>query len=59
MNEKDIIKLAKRVCDAQKLYFATRSRQDLQYSKALEKSLDIAIEEYEQANPQLLIDLFG
>ena len=58
MNEKDIIKLAKRVRDAQKRYFATRSRQDLQDSKSLEKSLDLAIEEYEHTNPQLLIDLF-
>ena len=59
MTEKEIIRLAKRVRDAQKLYFTTRSRQDLQASKALEKSLDLAIEEYEANNPQLLIDLFA
>lgn len=59
MTEKEIIRLAKRVRDAQKMYFATRSRQDLQASKALEKSLDLAIEEYEGNNPQLLIDLFA
>jgi hypothetical protein len=59
MTEKEIIRLAKRVREAQNLYFATRSRQDLQASKALEKSLDLAIEEYEANNPQLSIDLFA
>lgn len=59
MTEKEIIRLAKRVREAQKLYFATRSQQDLQASKALEKSLDLAIEEYEANNPQLSIDLFA
>lgn len=58
MTEKEIIRLAKKVRDAQKLYFTTRSRQDLQASKALEKSLDLAIEEYEHGTPQLLIDIF-
>ena len=58
MTEKEIIRLAKKMRDAQKLYFATRDRQDLQASKALEKSLDLAIEDYESENPQLLIDLF-
>ena len=58
MSEKDIINLAKRMRDAQKRYFATRSRGDLNESKALERSLDLAIEEYEHNNPQLLIDLF-
>ena len=59
MTEKEIIRLAKKVRDAQKMYFATRSRQDLQASKALEKRLDLAIEEYEANNPQLLIDFFA
>lgn len=58
MTEKEIIRLAKKMRDAQKLYFTTRSRQDLQDAKALEKSLDLAIEDYENENPQLLIDLF-
>ena len=58
MNEKEIIKLAKQVRDAQKRYFATRSRMDLAASKQLERELDEAIEQYEHENPQLLIDLF-
>lgn len=59
MTEKEIIKLAKQVRDAQKRYFATRGRMDLASSKQLERELDEAIEEYEHENPQLLIDLFG
>ena len=59
MTEKEIIKLAKQVRDAQKRYFATRGRMDLAASKQLERELDDAIEEYEHENPQLLIDLFG
>ena len=58
MTEKEIIKLAKQVRDAQKRYFVTRSRMDLAVSKQLERELDEAIEQYESENPQLLIDLF-
>lgn len=58
MTEKEIIKLAKQVRDAQKRYFVTRSRMDLAASKQLERELDEAIEQYESENPQLLIDLF-
>ena len=59
MTEKEIIKLAKQTRDAQKRYFTTRARYDLTISKSLERELDEAIEQYEQENPQLLIDLFG
>lgn len=58
MTEKEIIELARKTRQAQKYYFATRSRAALNESKALERQLDKAIEEYTAANPQLLIDLF-
>lgn len=59
MTEKEIIELARKTRQAQKDYFATRSRAALNASKALERQLDKAIEEYTAANPQLLIDLFN
>lgn len=58
MTEKEIIYLAKQTREAQKNYFATRSRTALAASKSLERQLDRAIEEYTKSNPQLLIDLF-
>lgn len=58
MSEKEIIKLAKQTRDAQKRYFTTRARYDRTISKILERELDEAIEQYEEENPQLLIDLF-
>lgn len=58
MSEKEIIKLAKQTRDAQKRYFTTRARYDRTISKSLERELDKAIEQYEEENPQLLIDLF-
>ena len=58
MTEKEIIKLAEKMRQAQKDYFATRSRADLTAAKSLEKQLDEAIREYNQQNPQLLIDIF-
>lgn len=59
MTEKEIITLAKRCREAQKCYFRTRLRSDLNASKALEQELDKAIEEYEHDNPALLLDIFG
>lgn len=58
MTEKEIIKLAEKMRQAQKDYFATRSRADLTAAKSLEKQLDEAIKDYNQQNPQLLIDIF-
>lgn len=57
MTPDEIIKLAKKTRDAQKLYFATRDRYDLSMSKDLEHQLDKAIEDYMTPDPQ--IDLFG
>lgn len=57
MTEKEIIKLAEKMRQAQKDYFSTRSRADLTAAKSLEKQLDEAIREYNQQNPQLLIDI--
>ncbi len=56
MTEKEIIDLARRTRQAQKDYFATRTYQALKESKALERKLDQAIEEYDHANQQLLIN---
>ena len=57
MTSDEIIKLAKETRDAQKAYFKTRDRGDLERSKRLERQLDKAIEEHLTPNPQ--IDLFG
>lgn len=57
MTADEIIKLAKETRDAQKAYFKTRAYSDLDRSKQLEKTLDRAIDEYLNPNPQ--IDLFG
>lgn len=57
MTEKEIIRLAEKMRNAQKDYFATRSRTALNESKRLERQLDEAIEDYNHQNPQLLIDL--
>ena len=58
MTNEDIIRLARDVRQAQKNYFATRSRTDLQRSKALEAQLDQALVDWTNNNPTLLIDLF-
>lgn len=57
MTPDEIIKLAKETRDAQKAYFKTRGYTELDQSKKLEKTLDRAIDEYLNPNPQ--IDLFG
>lgn len=60
MTEREIIELARKTRQAQKHYFATRSRSSLIASKQLERELDNALEDYTKAHPQLLIDLlFG
>ncbi len=57
MTADEIVKLAKEVRDAQKSYFLTRSRTELDRSKKLERTLDKAIEDY--LNPNTQMDLFG
>lgn len=59
MTATEIINLAKKMRNAQKTYFRTRLRADLNESKSLERQFDKAVEEYERNNPQLLIDIFS
>jgi hypothetical protein len=59
MTDKEIIKLARTMRQAQKDYFNSRRHDDLQRSKQLERQLDQALEDWTNQNPTLLVDLFG
>lgn len=50
-----IIKKAMQVRDAQRLYFKTRSKEDLKQAKALEQELDTMLARYSagECNPTL------